>query len=287
MSRGRIIFSAVVLLLGVAAVVAISRIDLPESPEAARERLAGINRELRAAGSAKITFKAQITPQTAGPEATFTGTSVIRFGETDEWDTTFSSIVADDEQPIGARSVRVGGKTYLTSPGLRAEDGRAWFTSTTAAFWGGTLGNPNLGLGDFSVWKNFVARTPPEQAFKSATEDLPDIDGGEHEFLIRCTPSADPNCPPSFGTDLDALFDEVAFPVYKLWLDDDDRVRRLDVEFKMFYDPADTPGEAAVLPLGEYIANLSFELDDFGDPVTITAPAADQITQSRLVKRVG
>lgn len=285
MSRARIIYSAVVLLLGAVALFVVSNIDAPGSSAEAQKRLTGVQQRLREAGSARVSFTAEIRPQVSGQKATFTGTSLVKFGETDEWDTTYSSIAADGQAPIEGRAVRAGQETYLTSPSLKADDGRAWFKSTTPAFWGNTMANPNLGLGDVTIWSNFLARTPKQYAFDSATDELPDVEDAEHEFQVRCTPTQDPNCPPPFGSDLDALFGEAGFPLYQAWIDDDGLLRKLYVKFSMINSgsgPAD-----AMRPQGEYIAQMTFTLDDFGTPVTVTAPPADQVTQSRLVNRQG
>ncbi|WP_344254612.1 hypothetical protein [Actinoplanes campanulatus] len=283
MSRGRIILSAVVVLLGAVALFVVSNIDAPGGSADARKLLTGVESRLRAAGSARVGFTAEIRPQVSGPKATFAGTSLIRFGETDEWDTTFSGIVADGQAPVEGRAVRAGRQTYLTSPSLTADDGRAWFAATTPAFWGNTMANPNLGLADLTVWTGFLARTPGQLALNAATEELPDVEDAEHEFRVRCTPTQDPHCPPPFGTDLDALFDEAGFPVYQAWIDDDGLIRKLEVSFSVIN--SGTRAADPLRPQGEYQAHLTFTLDDFGTPVTVTAPPADQVTQSRLVRR--
>ena len=74
------------------------------------------------------------------------------------------------------------------------------------------------------------------------------------------------------------------YPVFSAWLDDDGLLRKLQVHMSLMYTPEGTPTEAAEIhPQGEYVADMTFELDRFGTPVTVTAPPADQLTRSSVV----
>jgi hypothetical protein len=283
MSRSRLIFSVVVVLLGVAAVALINVWQADGSKEI-HQRLANVDQALRSAGSARVTFNAEIKPQVSGPSATLQGTSMIKFGDTADWDTTYSSIVADGKAPIQAHGVRVGQDTYFSSPSMEPEDGRSWFTAETPAAWGGLFADPRLGLGDFTVWNEFLADTTEANAFDGATDELPDVDGAEHEYKIRCTPQQDAGCPPPFDSGLDDVFDQAVYQRMSAWIDDEGRVRKLEVDLSVIYAGDDgsyapTPDH----PYGEYFAKMTFTLDEFGTPVTVTAPPDDQITQSRVV----
>jgi len=283
MSRRRLIFSVVVVLLGVAG-VALTNVWKADGPKEIHQRLANVDAKLRKAGSARVTFNAEIKPQVSGPSAALQGTSMIKFGDTADWDTTYSSIVADGKAPVQARGIRVGQDTYFSSPSMKPEDGRPWFTAKTPAAWGGLLADPRLGLGDFAVWKEFLVDTTEKNAFDGATDELPDVDGAEHEYKIRCTPQQDAGCPAPFDSGLDDVFDQAVYHTMSAWIDDDGRVRKLAVDLSVIYAGED--GEYAVTPghpYGEYFVKATFTLDQFGTPVTVTAPPDDQITQSRVV----
>ena len=284
MSRGRVIYIVVVLLLGAAALVAVTMLE-GDSPERTARRLTSVGQKLRSVGSARVAFTAQIRPQLGGAAAAWQGTSMIKFGDTEDWDTTYTSIVAEGKAAIQGHGVRVAGTTYFTSPALTTADGRPWFTATTAAFWGAALADPALGLSDFTVWERFLTDADQRNAFSGSTDDLPDVDDADHEYRVRCTPEVDTGCPPPFGSGLDDVFNRVpTYPVFSAWLDDDGLLRKLQVHMSLMYTPEGTPTEAAEIhPQGEYVADMTFELDRFGTPVTVTIPPADQLTRSSVV----
>ncbi|WP_229071635.1 hypothetical protein [Actinoplanes sp. DH11] len=289
MSRRRIIFSIVVVLLGAAVVVGVERFTGGSSKEDLHARLVGISDRLKASGSARVAFTAELKPQVAGPSGAWSGTSMVTFGETEQWDATYSAIVAGGKEPVEARGIRVGADTWYTSPSLTAEDGRSWFRSTTPADWGAVPADPNLDLTDFGFWKEFLTRTEVDVAAKGYTDELPDVPGAPHEYMIRCTANVSPNCPPPLPAALGGLFNKVNFyPLFNVWIGDDGLIRRLDLSLSLIYeaDPAN-PGEAAFHPQGEYFAAMSFTLDQFGTPVTVTAPGPDEVTRSSLMRRAG
>ncbi|WP_045748627.1 hypothetical protein, partial [Actinoplanes rectilineatus] len=82
LSRGRIIYSLVVILAGVAVIAGGEWLNARygNSIDNIHKRLASVGERLQEAGSARVTFAAEFTPQVAGPTAAFTGTSMIRFG---------------------------------------------------------------------------------------------------------------------------------------------------------------------------------------------------------------
>jgi len=289
MSRGRMIFGAVVVTLGLALAVVVTVVK-PETPKIVEARVTNVGQRLRSTGSARVRFTAEIHPQISGPSATWAGVSMVKFGDTDDWDTTYTSIVADNKPAIQGHGVRVGTQTYYTSPSLMPADGRPWFSATTGAYWGNVLADPNLGLPDFTLWQRFLSQMSAAQAFSGSTDDLPDVKGASHEYLIRCTPVSDAWCPPPLGTTMDGVFNQVPeYPRFKAWFDDDGLLRKLEVGITFMYRADGTGGanEAAFHPSGEFFANMTFELDKFGTPVAITAPAADQVTKSSRADRKG
>jgi hypothetical protein len=283
MSRRRIIFSVVVVVFGAAA-IALTTVWKPEGSKEIHQRLANVSQKLRSVGSARVTFNADIEPQVAGPWATLQGTSMIKFGATEDWDTTYSSIVANGKAPFQAHGVRVGQDTYFSSPKIVPEDRRPWFNAKTPAAWGTLLADPTLGLTDFTVWEGFLSNTTAQNAFDGKTDELPDVKGADHEYRVRCTPKIDAGCPPPFGSGLDDVFDQVpTYPLISAWIDDDGLVRKLEVSMSLMYQGDGTTSGAVGHPSGEYIAKMTFSLDKFGTPVTVTAPPADQVTESRTV----
>lgn len=279
--KGWIVLGVVVALL--TGVVVYGYATRAESPEEVHARLAALNAELIEAGSAKITFTGELAPQVAGPTGRWEGTTLMKFGAEPSWDTAYSTITADGQQPVQAREVHVGADRFYTSPAVRTPDGRPWIEArSTSVDWGSNYSTPEFRVTDFVLWREFFDNISVGHANQAKTEDLPDVPGAKHEYLFRCIPST-PGCPPPIGSFLDDVFNQVALgTTLSAWFDDDGLLRRMQMETSLFYQPDEPGADPNVFhPGGEYFARATWTLDDFGTPVSVAAPPADQVTESR------
>ncbi|WP_045748241.1 hypothetical protein [Actinoplanes rectilineatus] len=299
MSRRWITYSLVTVLVVLAGAVAVfvggkwyftrngSSIDL------IHQRLAGVGQRLQEAGSARVTFTADYTPQVAGPTAKFTGTSMVTFGaDGDNANTEYTSIEASGVKETTAESIRVGDKVWLTTPAIKPDDGRRWIGPGTARSFGNILADPTSGLADFTVWKPFLTKVTRNDAFQGYdSEKVPDLPGAPHKYEVLCGVSVveaiSTSCPPPLPDRLGDLFNAIGSPLHYLaWIDDDGLLRKLEVYISMAYlADLDTFPPAGGHPKGEYYARVAFTLDQFGAPVTVTAPDDADVTTARGVVR--
>ncbi len=279
--RGYIVLAVVVVVL--TGVVVYGYANRPESPEEVHARLAGMHARLIEAGSAKITFSGELAPQIAGPTGRWEGTTLMKFGNEPSWDTSYSLITADGQAPVQAREVNVGTDRFYNAPAVRAKDGRPWLNSRKVSVnWGSNYSDPEFRVTDFALWREFFDNIPVGNAYDARTEALPDHPGAEHEFRLLCYPSM-PQCPPPIGSFLDDVFNSMAIPpTLSAWLDDDGLLRKMQVEASLFYLRNEPGADPNVFhPSGEYFARATWTLDDFGTPVSVTAPPEDQVSESR------
>ena len=67
-----------------------------------------------------------------------------------------------------------------------------------------------------------------------------------------------------------------------VWIDDDGLLRKMQVEADLLYLSDQPGGDPNVFhPSGEYIARATWTLDGFGTPVSVAAPPAGQVSESR------
>ncbi|MFC4145215.1 hypothetical protein ACFO0M_03000 [Micromonospora mangrovi] len=275
---------ALLVLVG-AAVVAVSTAWKPESREQVAARLTDTGRRLKEAGTARVAFTSEMKPQLGGRKVTLQGTSLVKFGDRPSWETTYAQIAATGHPTLQAKGVHLDDDTYYTSPSIVAEDGRPWFDSHTLADWGSGFSDPDTGVADLMIWQRFLDDVSEGIAANGETDKLPDLKGAPHEYQFRCTPGSDVFCPPPFRTSLDLVFNRVVPPLFSVWIDDAGRLRKLEVETSVLYvDDGRGSDDGFTHPQDEWEIRTSFTLDQFGTPVTVTAPPADQITQSREVK---
>lgn len=282
----RIVVGVLVVLVGVLVVV-VNTVWKPESREQIAGRLTGTGQRLKEAGTARVTFTSEMRPQLGGRKVTLQGTSLIRFGDRPAWQTTYTRIAATGHPTLQARGVHVDDETYYTSPGMVAADGRPWFDDETLSDWGSGFSDPRMGVSDLMVWQRFLDDVSEGIAANGETDDLPDVKGAPHEYRFRCTPNKDVFCPPPFRTGLDLMFNRVIPPLFSVWIDDSGRLRRLDVETSVLYVDDGTGNDQFTHPQDEWEIRTSFTLDQFGTPVTVTTPPADQVTQSQQVTLKG
>ncbi|MFC7550783.1 hypothetical protein [Plantactinospora sp. GCM10030261] len=280
----RLMLAVAVLLVGILAVGFLT-IWKPASSDQAHGRLAGVGQRLTEAKTARIAFTSQIEPQVSGPKVTWQGTTEIKFGDEPEWSTTYDQIQPSGRPAVQAKAVRVAGETYYSSPSMVAQDGRPWFSAKTPTYWGAPLVNPEHGIADFTVWQAFLDGVRRVRETSEETDELPDVEGAEHEYQFECYPDTGPNCPPPYGTALDQTFNEAYPPRVSVWLDDDGLLRQLRVRASVGSFPDRDGGSGQVGKLyGEWIITTTFTLDRFGEPVSVTAPPSDQITRSMGVR---
>lgn len=282
----KLIYFLAAVLVGIVvfAIVVQSRGSSDER-ETAYERLAHVGQKLREAGSAQVNFDAEIKRDSGSPWVRWVGTSLIRFGDTPSWDTTYSRIQLSDGPTVQAHRVHDGTATYVSSPGFVPEDGRAWIrTPYTTMFWPNRLADLSLGITDFTMWQRFLDNVQRDNAAAAVTDELKDVADARHEYRLRCTPGSDAGCPPPWNTILDQYFNRVPDITLSVWIRDDGRLRRLEVANSLWYDisqPGANPGvphDRAV-----YEVRAVFDFDKLGTPVTVKAPPADQVTQARAV----
>ncbi len=280
-TRGWIVLGVVVVLL--TGVVVYGYANRRESPEEVAARLSVMNAKLIEAGSARITFTGELAPQVAGPTGRWEGTTLMKFGAEPSWDTTYSLITADGQQPVQGREVHVGTDTFYNSPTVRADDGRPWINARkTSVDWGSQYSTPEFRVTDFALWREFFDNVPVGYANDAATEELPDLPGAEHEFRLRCYPVM-PQCPPPVGSFLDDVFNSMDIPpTLSAWVDDDGLLRKMQVEASLFYKSGEPGGDPNVFhPSGEYFARATWTLDQFGTAVSVAAPPEGQVSESR------
>ncbi|WP_045748589.1 hypothetical protein, partial [Actinoplanes rectilineatus] len=232
------------------------------------------------------------TPQVAGPTAAFTGTSMIRFGaDSDDANTEYTTVEASGKEPITAKSIRIGDDVWVTSPVMKPQDGRTWIGKGTARSWGNILADPTNELADFTVWKPFIPQVTRDDAFDGwDSKDMADLDGAPYKYEITCgvsSAAANPGCAPPLPDRLGNLFNVIGSPMrYQAWLDDTGLLRKLEVNISMAYIASvDTAPKGGGHPQGEYYAHVVFNLDQFGTPVTVTAPDdADVTTEIGVIR---
>ncbi|WP_211275633.1 hypothetical protein [Actinoplanes rectilineatus] len=173
---------------------------------------------------------------------------------------------------------------------MKPNDGRTWIGPKTASSWGNILADPTNDLPDFTVWKPFIPQVTRDDAVHGwDSKNMADLDGAPYKYEITCgvsTAAANPGCTPPLPEQLGVLFNVIGNPMrYQAWLDDTGLLRKLDVTISMAYvrevDTNPLPGH----PQGEYYAHVVFNLDQFGTPVTVTAPDDADITTARGVIR--
>lgn len=278
--KKRVILSGIaVVVLGVVAADLISGgklIPLPRSENSIAEEFAGINAKLVKAGTAKVTFRAELSQ--AG---VWTGTSAVRFGAEPVWDTSYTSASVGAKDPIPLRRLHVGErKDYFSSPALKPADGRAWMTAAKVNL-GTDLTSPLNNVADLTTWLPFLTGVKKPIAVLSETDVLPDVDGAPHEYRFRCDGNT-PTCPPQWDTPIDNVFNTGTIgPIYDIWLDDDGLLRRMTVEGTMDYLNGDGTRDLARMKVGSDY-KLSFDLGDFGTAVDVQAPPESEISQKYL-----
>ena len=243
-------------------------------------RLANVAAELTKAGTARVAFKAGSLPSMGSQMARWEGTSLIRFGPALSWDTAYSTLVSGREPAVRGQRLRIGDHFYFSSPGLRLEPGRTWIDEDRTEMYGGNpLADPALGVADLTTWLPFLTDVTEANANNAVTGALTDVPGAEYEFRLRCTPGHDRGCPPPFGTDLDKYVNEViTYPRLDVWLDKRGRLLRLEVaDVSVRHNPAGQGGTAGDVPPNYLRLTATFELRDFGAPLTVAAPPAEQI----------
>jgi hypothetical protein len=277
--KGWIVLGVVVALL--TGVVVYGYANRAESPEEVHARLAAMDAKLIEAGSARITFTGELAPQVAGPTGRWQGTTLMKFGAEPSWDTTYSTITADGQQPVQAREVHVGTDTFYNAPAVQARDGRPWLNArSTSVNWGSNYSSLAFRVTDFVLWREFFDNISVGHANQAKTEDLPDLPGAAHEYRMVCNVSM-PQCPPPIGSFLDDVFNTANLTL-SAWFDDDGLLRRMQMETDLFYLRDEPGGDPNVFhPSGEYSARATWDLSDFGTAVSVAAPPEDQVSESR------
>lgn len=250
------------------------------------EHLAAAGAKLREAGTAQVTFTANLRTDVGTGKVSWAGTSALQFGPDDETksDTTYSAITIRDDKPVQVRRVDDGGDTYYESAGFVTADRRPWMDAdVTTMFWADPLADPELRLTDYPMWQAFLDDVQRDNAIGGYTEDLRDIDGAVHEYDVTCTPGDDAGCPPPFRTVADQYFNHVALIRWFVWLDAEDRPLRVEVSTEMRWDP-DRPGRDTGIQhqRNMYAFQAAFDFTGFGDPVTVTTPPEKEVSQVKV-----
>jgi hypothetical protein len=288
----KLIYAVAAALVAVVAVIAVDRLrgsgggGFDEGVAQQADLLLNTGARLREAGTAEVAFRADLRTDVGTGKIAWTGTSRIRFADQPQSDTDYAEVASDAGGPIEARRLVDGEDAYVTSASFAPADRRRWIrTPTTTMFWPDPLASPELGLTDYPMWQKLLDDTQRDNAVAAGTDDLPDLAGAPNEYRLTCTPGEDTGCPPPFGTQLDQYFTAVPNTTWSIWLGDDGRPRRVDVAAILQWDQAKAqPGDTGpAYKIGTYEYHATFEVGGFGTPVTVTAPAADEITRVRVV----
>lgn len=242
--------------------------------------------KLRAAGTATVTFHADVRTQHGSNKVAWFGTTRLSYAEPPRSETEFTEVKMDVAASVKARQVSVGGTSYYSSPSFAPADRRPWISpEKTSMFWPNPLADPELGVPDHTRWQAIMDDIPLDRAISSRTEDLEDVAGAPHEYRYVCVNTDDDGCVTSFGTPLDQQYFNVVPEVdMSVWLDEEGRPRRVLVRSVLEWrESLARPGEAAPLPDRVYEASAQFELSGFGEPVAVEAPPSDQVSRARLV----
>ncbi|WP_436522280.1 hypothetical protein [Actinoplanes sp. HUAS TT8] len=276
MKKRVILYGIAVVLVGVVAADLISGgklIRLPRTEDSIAEEFLQINAKLQKAGTARVAFEAQLGG------AYWKGTSTVRFGNEDDarWDTTYQNATAGTKNLVGLRRVHTGfRKDFYTSPDVKPKDGRTWFTPEKANL-GTDATSPQSNLADITTWLPFIAGANKYHAGQAKTDALDNLKDAPDEYRFYCNKDT-ASCPPFWDTPLDNVFNTAPIgTIYDIWLDEDGRLRRMEVTTSLDYQNGDGSRDLGRLP-APLSAKLTFEVSDFGAKLDAQAPAASDLT---------
>jgi hypothetical protein len=257
------------------------------SSEQRAARLLAMDEKIRATGTTTVTFRTMLRPAAGVGGVTWAGTSKVKWSDDDPaTDTEFTEIKPAAFRAAQARRVFDGSNSYYRSPVFQPADKRPWINNgRTGMFWADRLSDPELHLPDYTMWQSFLRYLTEDNAYAALTEDLADVDGAPHEYQLTCAAGEDPGCPPPFPTPLNQFFNDAPVTTWSIWLADDGLPRRVDVRSVLLWDATRAkPGDSGVPAVGgEYEFTGSFLMSGYGDPVTIEAPPAAEVTQVTVV----
>jgi hypothetical protein len=262
-----------------------------DGTDSARKSLTGAAGALRKAKTATINFDVELLSPLSTELSSWAGTRKVKYGEPDVSDTEFStaSVVVPILQPrpgqpvseshdLDLREISVGPVRYQRSKKLRLDAGKSWVKSEQGQYveYGVKMANPDLVVIDPEQYLKLVEDWSKGLAYLADTQKTETLHGVQTRvYSIECTFGSSDSCdytklPPLLTSTFSGTGNTLNM---KLWLDDDDRPRKLVVDANLDAGPNAVTGQESIHEL-----RSTMTLTDFGKPVEVTEPAADQTT---------
>jgi hypothetical protein len=259
--------------------------------DSARKSLTGAAGALRKAKTATIHFDVELLSPLSTEIAIWAGTRQVKYGKPDVSATDFSAanVQVPVRQPrpgqplsedydLDLREISVGPVRYQQSTRLRLDAGRSWVRSEEGQYveYGVKMANPDLVVLNPEQYLALVEGWSEGLAYLADTKKTETLDGVRARvYTVECTFGASGSCdytklPPLLTSTFSGPGSTLNM---KLWLDDDDRPRKLVVRANLDAGPNAATGQESIHEL-----RTTMTLSDFGKPVEVTEPPADQTT---------
>lgn len=262
-----------------------------EPSEIAHKEVTGAAAALRAAGTAAVRFDmALVNLEGDGDEASWKGTSRVRYGDQPAAETEFTSfdstvfdiptsgpnvgLATTQTHQIDLREITVGETRYHRSSKLSTPRGKPWVKLTKGqyALYGTTMANPDSGALDPQTYLDLLAGLDTAATAGTMTDDRETVDGVQtRRYQLVCTLGEGPCASASLGVKLQDLFPGAGNTFeLQFWLDDEGRPRKLDVEAHL---ERRSTSKAAL-----YQLRGTLSLSEFGRPVAVAEPPDAEVT---------
>lgn len=259
--------------------------------DSAQKALTGAAGALRKAKSATIHFDVELTSPLSTELASWAGTRKVKYGKPDVAETEFSTASVEvpvlqprpgqplsESYDLDLREISVGPVRYQQSKKLRLDAGKAWVRSEEGRYveYGVKMANPDLVVLDPEQYLALVDGWSEGLAYLADTKKTETLDGVQTRvYTIECTFGSSGSCdytklPPLLTSTFSGTGNTLNM---KLWLDGDGRPRKLVVDADLDAGPNAATGQESIHKL-----RSTMTLTDFGKPVEVTEPPADQTT---------
>lgn len=263
-----------------------------DAGESARKAVTGAAGALRDAKTATVHFDVKLLSPNLTDVAQWAGTSKVKYGDPDVSDTEYSraSVVVPTLQPrpgqplsstydIDLREISIGPVRYQKSSKLRLAAGKSWVKLPEGSYvhYGTDKANPDLVVIDPQRYLKMLANLSTGLAYSGDTGKTETVDGAQTRvYRIDCTLGRSGGCdtgplPAVFVSTFSGTDSRLSLT---LWLDTDGRLRKLAVDGDLDAGPNSVTGEQKTI----YKLTATMTLTDFGKPVEVAEPPADQTT---------
>lgn len=252
----------------------------PTDPvQATHEALTGTLAALRATGSVSVELDVSVTSSALTHGVDWKATRRIAFGSPDRATVEGGATVLvpgpGPRRNVDLTEIVIGKDRYYQSLRMTLPAGKKWAKvdeRTTLSF-GGQFADPDLGVLDPLPFLQLLADLQRVDSYGAQTETYEELNGVRtRRYNVLC--GLNKNCATSaFPSAFNSLFNGESPITISVFLDEQNRPHKLIVDGYL-----DTGARAADDRRAGYDLDVTMTFTDFGQPVEISAPPADQTT---------